>query len=196
MPRRTPDAYTIAIVKPTSSSCRSVTYTHRPCPSASDYGVSKHVAGAIVHEPVPYSTSLRTQAHPSSKRSEYIRQAAAYDECQTKPRLDPPVQFLPLLLIHFCTPLPLRVNRLCLCHCFAYFQGFLFTYRVTVPQRNIGIVMAGRRTRGHKIVYRHTSVNARSFMLCEHRDRGCWQVSSYHDRSWPMRRLCGTVRSR
>lgn len=69
-------------------------YTHRPCPSASDYGVSKHVAGAIVHEPVPYSTSLRTQAHPSSKRSEYIRQAAAYDECQTKPRLDPPVQFL------------------------------------------------------------------------------------------------------
>jgi hypothetical protein len=48
------------------------------------YGVLKHVAGAIMHEPVPYSTP----SHPSNpSEASQMLAAAAYDESQTRPRL-------------------------------------------------------------------------------------------------------------
>jgi hypothetical protein len=177
--RRTPDAYTVAVVKLTSSSCRSVTYT-QAMPWASDYGVSKHVAGAMVHEPVPYSTP----SHPSQTQaaSEASRgwQAAAYDECYAKPRLDPPAP-VPLpscypLLYPAATPPepPLPMSP---CHCFVYFQRLL--YRIMEPERNLGTAMASRWARGHQIVI-HRSMRDH-FMLCEHRDLGWLTCSELAD---------------
>ncbi|KAH6860866.1 hypothetical protein BKA58DRAFT_41044 [Alternaria rosae] len=193
-PRRTPDAYTIAIVKLTSSSCRSVTYTHthtQAMPSARDYGVSKHVAGAIVHEPVPYSSVRAPQAASEARE---CWQAAAYDERQTKPRLDPPVQFLspscyPLLYPAATPrepPLPMSLFRL------------LPRFSFHLPRHRAGAEFWNHD--GGEMdawVTRSSCIGQCEIIHAVRASRSRLLASSGYDyRSWPMRSLCGTVRSR
>jgi hypothetical protein len=108
------------------------------------------------------------------KRSEGCWQPR-HDESQARPRLGPLDQSLSTWYIHFVP----RVNRLCLCHRFANFQGF---YRIAVGWGYFwcrgGIEMAGRWRGGHKIVINRSMRDHSCCVNIEISALGSWLHSS------------------